>query len=197
MISTRSGPPARSSSPRWKAGSAPMPKCNPDAFWPALKPLVEAGFGPPGAAGAAPAQTAYRDPGFQLMSYQAKANRDVCEQRQRNMGPVGAHARRSGQAGASGTVPSSTARSPTCAPRPKHERPPRRRPSNRPLSLPCRRCRRRRRRQSPPMQPPHRGRRPRRIRARPCRRNASSSSPTTSPPRRPMTDRRPSPATMR
>ena len=30
---------------------------NPDAFWPALKRLVEAGFGPPGAAGAAPAQT--------------------------------------------------------------------------------------------------------------------------------------------
>ena len=76
---------------------------NPDAFWPALKRLVEAGFGPPGAAGAAPAQTAYRDPGFQRMCTQAKANRDVCEQRQRNMGPVGANRHgRSGQAGAFG-----------------------------------------------------------------------------------------------
>ena len=76
---------------------------NPDAFWPALKRLAEAGFGPPGAASAAPAQTAYRDPGFQKMCTQAKANRDICEQRQRNMGPVGANTHgRSGQAGAFG-----------------------------------------------------------------------------------------------
>jgi hypothetical protein len=76
---------------------------NPEVFWPALKRLVEAGFGPPGAAGAAPTQTAYRDSGFQRMCTQAKANRDICEQRQRNMGPVGANTHgRGGQAGAFG-----------------------------------------------------------------------------------------------
>jgi hypothetical protein len=76
---------------------------NPEAFWSALKRLVEAGFGLPGAASAAPSQTAYRDPGLQKMCAQAKANRDICEQRQHNMGPVGQNTHgRSGQAGAFG-----------------------------------------------------------------------------------------------
>jgi hypothetical protein len=77
------------------------PVSNPDAFWPALKRLVEAGFGPPGAASAAPSQTAYRDPGFQKMCSEARTNKQTCEQRQKNMGDGTTHGR-SGQAGAFG-----------------------------------------------------------------------------------------------
>lgn len=76
---------------------------NPDGFWSGLKRLVETGFALPGAAAATAAQTAYRDPGFQRMCSQAKANRNICEQRQHNMGPVGSNTHgQSGQAGAFG-----------------------------------------------------------------------------------------------
>ena len=76
------------------------------------------------------------------MCTQAKANRDICEQRQRDVGPVGANTHgRSGQAGAFGDCAALYGAVANMRTASKRARPPRRRPTNRPLkACQCRRC---------------------------------------------------------